>query len=120
MKVWLDAQLPPGLCTWLASEYGLDAEPVRSLGLRDAKDTEIFAAARDAGVLIMSKDADFADLVMQHGPPPQILWVTCGNTSNEGLRSFLGQTLREALKLIEGGEPLVRLAESSGAGAESG
>lgn len=63
MKIWLDAQLPPGLCSWLASEYGIEAEPVRSLGLRDAKDSEIFAAARETGVVIMSKDADFAGLV---------------------------------------------------------
>lgn len=113
MRVWLDAQLPPGLCTWFESEYGLEAVAVRSLGLRDAKDSEIFQAARAAGVIIISKDADFCELVRRHGPPPQVLWVTCGNTSNLALRQFLALTLRNALDLLEAGEPIVRLAEAT-------
>ena len=113
MRIWVDAQLPPGLCPWLRSEYGLEAEAIRGLGLRDAADSEIFQAARGAGAVIMSKDADFAELVRVHGPPPQILWVTCGNTTNRALRQFLSQTLSEALDLLEAGEPLVRLADAA-------
>jgi predicted nuclease of predicted toxin-antitoxin system len=112
VKVWLDAQLPPQLCAWLSSEFGLDAVPVRSLGLRDSKDPAIFAAARAAGVTIMSKDSDFADLVSKHGPPPQVIWLSCGNTTNRALQTFLGATLREGLSLLERGEPLVRLVEA--------
>ena len=97
MKVWLDAQLPPQLCVWLRAEFGLDAEPVRSLGLRDAKDAAIFAAAREASVTIISKDSDFADLVAKHGPPPQVIWLSCGNSTNRALRAFLAATLRNGL-----------------------
>jgi predicted nuclease of predicted toxin-antitoxin system len=115
VKVWLDAQLPPDICSWLTSEFGLEAEPVRELGLRDADDLVIFHAARDASVtIIISKDADFGELVRRHGPPPHVLWVTCGNTTNEALRLFLADTLPAGLKLIEAGEALVRLAEASG------
>lgn len=60
MRIWLDAQLPPGLCSWLEEEFDVQAEAVRDLGLRDAKDPEIFAAARERGAVVMSKDADFA------------------------------------------------------------
>ena len=60
----------------------------------------------------MSKDADFAELVTRRGAPPQILWVTCGNTTNAGLQRFLSQTLPTGLVLIRRGEPLVRLAEA--------
>jgi predicted nuclease of predicted toxin-antitoxin system len=118
VRIWLDAQLPPGLCSWLEKEFDVQAEAVRDLGLRDAKDPEIFAAAREGGAVVMSKDADFANLVSRHGPPPQVLWVTCGNTTNEALRVFLSRTLPVAMELIEAGEPLVRLAE--GSGPESG
>jgi hypothetical protein len=45
----------------------------------------IFFAARDAGAIVMSKDKDFAQLVLHHGPPPQVIWITCGNTSNARL-----------------------------------
>lgn len=112
MKVWVDAQLPPGLCPWLHSEYGLEAVAVRELGLRDAEDAEIFRAAGEAGAVIISKDADFAELVRRSGPPPQVLWVTCGNTTNRALRHFLSRTLEEALRLLEAGEALVRLADA--------
>jgi predicted nuclease of predicted toxin-antitoxin system len=111
VKVWLDAQLPPSLCTWLGVNHELEATALRDLGLRDARDGEIFEAARAAQVVVMSKDADFAELVRGRGPPPQVLWVTCGNTTNAGLERFLSQTLPAALVMIRRGEPLVRLAE---------
>jgi len=34
----------------------------------------------------MTKDVDFVDLLDQHGAPPQVILVTCGNTSNSRLR----------------------------------
>ena len=37
----------------------------------------------------MTKDADFAELLEQHGPPPQVVLVTCGNTSNARLRRVI-------------------------------
>lgn len=112
MKVWLDAQLPPALCRWLRAEFDIEAEVVRDLGLRDAEDLVIFEAARDAGAVVMSKDADFVDLVSLHGPPPQILWVTFGNTSNRAIRRLLTTRLPEAIRLLESGEPLVELSAS--------
>lgn len=63
MRIWLDAQLPPGLCSWLEKEFDVQAEAVRDLGLRDAKDSEIFAAARERGAVVMSEDAELANLV---------------------------------------------------------
>ena len=120
MRIWVDAQLPPGFCPWRRSEYGLEAEAVRSLGLRDAADSEIFQAAGGAGAVIMSRDADFAELVRVHGPPPQILWLTCGNTTNRALRQFLSGTLSEASALLEAGEPFVRLANAAPSSGDIG
>ena len=65
--------------------WSVTAHAVRDLGLRDAKYLPIFYAAREAGAVIMSKDSDFVLLLERFGPPPQILWVTCGNTSNARL-----------------------------------
>jgi predicted nuclease of predicted toxin-antitoxin system len=61
--------------------------------LRNALDYEIFNEARKQNVAVMSKDDDFIDLVEQHGPPPQIIWVTCGNTSNAKMRQILSKTV---------------------------
>jgi predicted nuclease of predicted toxin-antitoxin system len=44
-------------------EFDLEASAVRDLGLRDAKDREIFDAARKDGVVVMTKDRDFVELV---------------------------------------------------------
>jgi predicted nuclease of predicted toxin-antitoxin system len=57
----------------------------------------------------MTKDSDFVDLVERLGAPPQIIWLTCGNTSNDRLREILSSTLAEALDLLSSGEKLVEI-----------
>ena len=84
---------------------------MRDLGLRHAKDPQIFSAARAAGVVLITKDADFADMVERLGSPPSVIWLTCGNTSNAALRELLRITLPRALALIAAGDPLVEIAE---------
>ena len=57
MKLWLDAQLPPLLASWInAQGWGLQGFAVRDVGLRDASDPDILRAAREAGVVVMTKD----------------------------------------------------------------
>lgn len=60
----------------------------------------------------MSKDKDFQNLLEQFGPPPQILWITCGNTSNAFLKALLEKTLKKALELLEQGEQLVEIQDA--------
>ncbi|MEH1826540.1 MAG: DUF5615 family PIN-like protein [Nostoc sp.] len=36
----------------------------------------------------MTKDSDFAELVDRFGTPPQVIWLTCGNTSNDRLKEM--------------------------------
>lgn len=110
MTIWIDAQLPPAIATWITGAFAVTATAVRDLGLRDAADAEIFQAARANGAIVMIKDRDFIDLVQRHGPPPQVLWVTCGNTSNARLREILTGTLQDALDLLEAGEPLIEIS----------
>lgn len=112
MILWIDAQLPPVLAGWIRETFGIEAHAVRDLGLRDAKDPAIFKAARDAKVVVMSKDEDFRFLVERLGPPPQVLWITCGNTSNVRLRAILTKSLPTALELLERGEPLVEISDA--------
>lgn len=111
VTIWVDAQLSPGLARWIRDTFGIDARAVRDLGLRNAKDPAIFKAAREAAVIVMSKDEDFRALVERLGPPPQVLWVTCGNTSNARLREILTKSLQPALELLRRGEPLVEISD---------
>ncbi len=110
MKIWIDAQLSPALSPWLESTFGIEALAVRDLGLRDATDRQIFQAARALeDVVVFTKDSDFVALVNHQGPPPQILWLTCGNTSNLQLQDVLARTFSKARLLLESGEPLVEI-----------
>lgn len=107
--IWIDAQLSPDLAPWLKESFGLDAKAVRDVGLLNADDREIYQSARKANALVMTKDVDFVVLLDELGSPPQILWITCGNTSNAFLKKVLQQTLPEALNLLKQGEPLVEI-----------
>ena len=110
MTRWIDAHLSPLIAAWLTWTFAdVQAVPLRDLGLRDAEDEEIFQAAKAAGVVVLTKDADFRHLLNQFGPPPQLLWLTCGNTSNEQLQELLRATLPAALELLAAGEPLIEI-----------
>ena len=109
MTVWLDAHLPPSLAPWLASTFGVACLAVRDLGLRDALDPNIFAAARAAGADVLTKDADFAEMAGRLGPPPRVLWLRCGNTSNAALRELLDRELPAALMRLAAGETVIEL-----------
>jgi predicted nuclease of predicted toxin-antitoxin system len=108
--IWVDAHLSPGIARWIASTLGHPAKSIRELGLQHAKDSAIFLAARTAGAIVMTKDADFGEMVERLGPPPHVVWLTCGNTSDAELRVLLVESLPRALRLIAGGEPLVEIA----------
>lgn len=110
MKVWIDAQLPPTLASWLNNNFVLEALSLKDLGLRDAKDTDIFEAARVADAVIMTKDSDFIDLVCRLGTPPRIIWLTCGNVTNRNLHRLLLGTLPEALEKLQQGEIIVEIS----------
>jgi predicted nuclease of predicted toxin-antitoxin system len=111
MKIWVDAQISPQISEWIKKEFNLDCSHVRELDLLNAKDSEIFKRASTECDVVMSKDADFVNLLNSFGKPPSILWLTCGNTSNENLKLILKKTLLKSLTLIETGESLVEISD---------
>ena len=109
MTLWIDAQLSPSLAGWIRSEYSIDAISVRSLGFHSTDDKNIFFAAQKAGVVVMTKDRDFVHLVERFGVPPQIIWVTCGNTSNAAMKIILQEALPRVISLLAAGEHIVEI-----------
>ena len=59
--------------------------------------------------MLLSKDSDFVELVMRFGPPPKLIWLTCGNMSNAALQGLFTVKLREAVQVLDGGESVVEL-----------
>jgi len=111
--IWIDAQLSPDLAPWIARHFKIEAHAVRELGLKTAKDHEIFQAARKAGAIIMTKDSDFLSLLERHGPPPQLIWITCGNTSNARLMDILTKNFDQATQWLKAGERLIEIGDIS-------
>lgn len=101
--------MPPQLAIWIQQTLAINATALRDLGLRDATDTAIFDAARKADALLISKDSDFIELVLRHGAPPKLIWLTCGNVSNTALQILLRAKLGEAIELLDSGETIVEL-----------
>jgi predicted nuclease of predicted toxin-antitoxin system len=112
VTIWLDAQLSPALATWISETLDVTCKAVRELGLRDAADGQIFEAARAAAAVVMTKHADFVRLLERHGPPPHVLWVTCGNTSNQVLRQLLRRVWPDVRAMLEAGESLVEISDT--------
>ena len=70
MKFLLDQNVSPALVGLLADADHL-AEHVRDLGMREAPDDVVLAAARDAGAVLISSDTDFGELLArsnENGP----------------------------------------------------
>jgi predicted nuclease of predicted toxin-antitoxin system len=44
-------------------------------------------------------------------PPPQLIWIICGNTSNLKMRAILEKSLEKAMELIRSGEPIVEISD---------
>jgi predicted nuclease of predicted toxin-antitoxin system len=111
MIYWVDAQLPPQVADWLQWTFKVEAYSLRDLGLRDAEDEVIFQRARQTGIVLISKDSDFVEMVLRLGTPPQLLWVTCGNVTNRRLQSLFAQIFPKAQELLAAGEPVVEISD---------
>lgn len=114
MIIWLDAQLSPALAAWINREFtAVEAHSVGSLGLLKATDREIFLEAKNQGAVVMSKDIDFVNLVSDQGPPPKVIWITCGNTSNKKIREILSSSLQRAVDILNQGESIVEIQDKN-------
>ena len=105
-EIWLDAQLSPAISTFIFQTFTVSCKAMRELGLRDADDAVIFTKAKEHAkrIIIVTKDSDFVDLLIRQGAPPKIIFLTCGNTSNDSLKEILSMRLQEAIKLLDAAE----------------
>lgn len=108
-RLWLDAHLAPELAAWVSQRFGVNGVSIVDLGFQSAKDRDIFEAGRREMAIMMTKDNDFVEMLQRFGPPPQVIHLTCGNTSNTELRLVLERAMPKALALLAAGEPLVEI-----------
>jgi predicted nuclease of predicted toxin-antitoxin system len=51
--------------------------------LETADDRALWEFAKSNGFTIVSQDSDFADMAAVFGPPPKVIWLRCGNQTND-------------------------------------
>lgn len=108
MRFLVDAQLPPALARWLAAQ-GHQADHVADLGLGGASDATIWDLALRTGVVIVTKDEDFAQRHALSGGGPAVVWVRLPNTRRRDLLAWFEATLPRVLDALTRGETLVEL-----------
>jgi predicted nuclease of predicted toxin-antitoxin system len=78
VNLLFDQNLSHRLCRMLADAFP-NAQQVKLAKLERASDDEIWEFARRENFVIVTLDADFADLAALRGSPPKIVWLRCGN-----------------------------------------
>ena len=87
-RLLFDQNLSPRLVVRLADLYP-ESVHVESLGLGSASDKVVWELARDNNCFIVSKDADFSELVVLQGFPPKVIWIQRGNCSTKDIENLL-------------------------------
>ena len=95
MKLLFDQNLSFRLCRELDDLFP-GSNQVRSLGLEKVNDRTLWDYARDNNYVLVSLDADFADLAALLGPPPKVIWLRCGNQPT----SVIAQLIRRSVDTI--------------------
>ena len=68
---------------------------VRDLGLERADDLPVWDRAREDGLTIVSKDADFHQLSFVRGAPPKVIWIQLGNCTTGEIETLFRARLNE-------------------------
>jgi predicted nuclease of predicted toxin-antitoxin system len=66
-----------------------DCRHVRSVGLNDCDDVEIWQFAKRNGFTVLTFDADFLDISILRGFPPKIVWLRTGNLTTSEIAERL-------------------------------
>jgi predicted nuclease of predicted toxin-antitoxin system len=86
------------------SAYFTEAKQIRSLGLENSTDSEIWEYAKTHGFTIVTFDADFIDLTNLRGFPPKIVWLRIGNTTTENIAKVINENHVKLKEFIENPE----------------
>jgi predicted nuclease of predicted toxin-antitoxin system len=94
VKLLLDQHLSHKLIAKLSDLYPA-SEHVRNLGLHEADDDFVWAAAKRDGFILVTKDEDFHARSVVLGHPPKVLWIRSGNCATELVETLLRKYFAE-------------------------
>ena len=100
MKLLFDQNLSFKLCRRLIDIFP-GSDQVRLLGLAETEDRNIWEYAKINEFVLVSQDADFADMATLYGPPPKVIWLRCGNQPTEAIEKRLRQRAEELAAFVQ-------------------
>lgn len=113
MTFLVDNQLPPALARWIAEQPESSASHVAEIGMSEASDADIWRFAGEQEWVLVSKDADFANMHAKRSEAepmrPRILWVRLGNCRRGPLLNAFKNSWHAIVSSFESGEGLVEL-----------
>lgn len=100
-ELWIDANISPIIAKWMADHLTMSVKTAYSLEVLRKDDQEIYALARERGnVILVSKDADFPELVNRLGAPPKVVNIRIGNARSKDLWARLQPALKEIVHIL--------------------
>jgi predicted nuclease of predicted toxin-antitoxin system len=92
----IDENLPASLAVILP----VSCSHATDLGIQPS-DHSIWLHARHDDWVILTRDTDFFDRIILHGPPPKVIWVRLGNMRRTALEIHLLQLWPSIISLLE-------------------
>lgn len=87
-RLLFNQNLSPKLIKRLADLYP-NSDHLDMIGLGTADDVTVWEHAKRNNFVIITKDADFADLSVLRGFPPKVVWIRRGNCSTTNIELIL-------------------------------
>ena len=100
-EIWLDTNISPAIAKWMMEYTGMTVKSSYSLSFNQSNDLTIYNTAKEYGkVILISKDADFPELISRLGSPPKLISLRFGNCDNKTMWSILEPKIMEAINLL--------------------
>ena len=100
MKLLFDQNLSPGLVGQMADVFPGSVH-VFLLGLDQSDDLEIARFAVNSDFVIVTKDADYSEMVALKDQLPKIIWIRKGNCSTAAIEKLLREHFEQINALSE-------------------
>ncbi|GAB3494236.1 hypothetical protein GCM10027341_10120 [Spirosoma knui] len=90
----IDVNLPYYFSLWNSEEY------IHQIDIQnDSEDYEIWDYAKERGMTIITKDADFSDRILLSTPPPRVIHLRIGNVSMRDFHMAIGRIWNDVTAL---------------------
>lgn len=101
MRLLFDQNISHRILKQLPDVYAISSVTVKSLGLINVSDREIWDFAKNNSYTIVTQDSDFNDLTSLYGFPPKIVWIRTGNLKTQEITDIILQYVDEIQAFIK-------------------